>query len=80
MSRFEIERRHDFVLGFREATADDALILADIERRCPIVMGETSVHFDRGEDYMAATRLMEDCSIGLAHVDGVGRGRGIGGR
>ncbi len=70
-SRFEIERRHDFVLGFREATADDALILADIERRCPIVMGDVSVHFDRGEDYMAATRLMEDCSIGLASVDGV---------
>lgn len=71
MTRFEIERRHDFQLGFREATADDALILADIERRCPIVMGETSVHFDRGDDYMAATRLMEDCSIGLASVDGV---------
>ena len=71
MIRFEIERRHDFQLGFREATADDAAILADIERRCPIVMGETSVHFDRGDDYMAATRLMEDCSIGLASVDGV---------
>ena len=70
-SRFEIERRHDFQLGFREATAADAAILADIERRCPIVMGETSVHFDRGDDYMAATRLMEDCSIGLASVDGV---------
>jgi hypothetical protein len=71
MTRFEIERRHDFELGFREATAEDAAILADIERRCPIVMGETSVHFDRGADYMAATRLMEDCSIGLASVDGV---------
>lgn len=71
VSRFEIERRHDFQLGFREATAADAAILADIERRCPIVMGETSVHFDRGDDYMAATRLMEDCSIGLASVDGV---------
>ncbi len=69
--RFGIERKHDFELGFREATADDALILADIERRCPIVMGDVSVHFDRGEDYMAATRLMEDCSIGLASVDGV---------
>jgi hypothetical protein len=71
IARFEIERRHDFQLGFREATADDAAILANIERRCPIVMGETSVHFDRGDDYMAATRLMEDCSIGLASVDGV---------
>jgi hypothetical protein len=71
MSGFEVERRHDFELGFREATAADAATLADIERRCPIVMGETSVHFDRGDDYMAATRLMEDCSIGLASVDGV---------
>ncbi len=70
MSRFEIERRHDFQLGFREATVEDAAILADIERRCPIVMGDVSVHFDRGDDYMAATRLMEDCSIGLASVDG----------
>lgn len=71
MTRFQIERRHDFELGFREATAADAAILADIERRCPIVMGDVSVHFDRGDDYMAATRLMEDCSIGLASVDGV---------
>ena len=71
MTRFEMERRHDFQLGSREATAADAAILADIERRCPIVMGETSVHFDRGDDYMAATRLMADCSIGLASVDGV---------
>ena len=71
IARFEIERRHDFQLGFREATAADAAILADIERRCPIVMGDVSVHFDRGDDYMAATRLMEDCSIGLASVDGV---------
>ncbi|HLY80622.1 MAG TPA: hypothetical protein VKQ70_14675 [Caulobacteraceae bacterium] len=46
LTRFELERRHDFQLGFREATAADAAILADIERRCPIVMGDTSVHFD----------------------------------
>lgn len=71
MTRFRTERRYDFELGFREATAADAAILADIERRCPIVMGDVSVHFDRGDDYMAATRLMEDCSIGLASVDGV---------
>ncbi|MGA0601347.1 hypothetical protein ACO2Q3_11655 [Caulobacter sp. KR2-114] len=69
-SAFRIERRYDFQLGFREATAADAAILADVERRCPIVMGDVAVHFDRGEDYMDATRLMEDCSIGLASVDG----------
>jgi hypothetical protein len=71
MATFQIERLHEFQLGFREASAADAAILADIERRCPIVMGDVSVHFDRGEDYMAATRLMEECSIGLASVDGV---------
>jgi hypothetical protein len=71
ITSFQIERKHDFQLGFREATAADAAILADIERRCPIVMGDVSVWFDRGDDYMDATRLMEDCSIGLASVDGV---------
>ncbi|HWA61239.1 MAG TPA: hypothetical protein VG939_07680 [Caulobacteraceae bacterium] len=71
LTGFAIERRYDFELGFREATPEDALILADIERRCPIVMGDVSVHFDRGEDYMDATRLMDDCSIGLASVDGI---------
>jgi hypothetical protein len=68
---FRVERKHAFQLAVREATPDDALTLADIERRCPIVMGDTSVWFDRGADYFAATRLMEDCTIGLASVDGV---------
>lgn len=71
MTRFDIQRRHDFKLEVREATAADAAILADIERRCPIVMGETSTYIDRGHEYLASTRLMEDCTIGLASVDGV---------
>jgi hypothetical protein len=71
MTSFALERLHEFKLDVREATAADALTLADIERRCPIVMGETSVWFDRGADYLAATRLMEDHTIGLASVDGV---------
>jgi hypothetical protein len=66
-----VDRRHDFKLEVREAVEADALTLADIERRCPIVMGETSAWFDRGADYFAVTRLMEDCTIGLASVDGV---------
>jgi hypothetical protein len=68
---FRFERRHDFKLEVREAGPDDALIVADIERRCPIVMGDTSVWFDRGADYFAFSRLLEDCTVGLASVDGV---------
>jgi hypothetical protein len=71
MARFDIERRHDFKLEVREATSADAAILADIERRCPIVMGDTSIYIDRGAEYLASTRLMEDCTIGIASVDGV---------
>src|SRR5439155_24362692 len=48
MLTFNVERRHDFRLEVREATAADALVVADIERRCPIMMGETSTWFDRG--------------------------------
>jgi hypothetical protein len=69
---FRFERRHDFKLEVREAAGPgDALIVADIERRCPIVMGDTSVWFDRGADYFAFSRLLEDCTVGLASVDGV---------
>jgi hypothetical protein len=71
MSSFNVERKHDFRLDVREAGRDDALIVADIERRCPIVMGDTSVWFDRGERYFDFSRLLEDCTVGLASVDGV---------
>ncbi len=65
------QRQFEFKLEVREATAADASILADIERRCPIVLGDIHVHFDRGNDYFAFKRLMEDCTIGIASVDGV---------
>ena len=65
------QRQFEFKLDFREATVADAPILADIERRCPIVLGATHVHFERGNDYFAFARLMEDCAIGLASVDGI---------
>ena len=35
------------------------------------MLGETEVYFDRGDDYLAFSRLMEDCTIGIASVDGV---------
>jgi hypothetical protein len=65
------QRQFEFKLEVREATEADAFILADIERRCPIVLGDTHVHFDRGSDYFAFARLMEDYTIGIASVDGV---------
>src|SRR5258708_39289305 len=52
------ERQFEFKLEVREATEADAPILADIERRCPIVLGDTRVHFDRGSDYFALPRLI----------------------
>lgn len=71
IEQLRFERQHDFKLEVREAAGpDDALIVADIERRCPIVMGDTSVWFDRGERYFDFSRLLEDCTVGLASVDG----------
>jgi hypothetical protein len=64
------ERINDFKLETRDATEADAHILAELERRCPIVLGDTKIWFDRGKDYFAFTRLMEEFSIGLAFVDG----------
>jgi hypothetical protein len=71
MLTIRIDRKHDFKLEVREASEADALVLADIERRCPIVMGDTSVWFERGASYFDFSRLMEDCTVGLASVDGV---------
>ena len=64
------ERITDFDLLVREAMPADAAILADVERRCPIVVGDTRLWFDRGDDYFAGVRLMEDPTVGLAFVDG----------
>jgi predicted N-acetyltransferase YhbS len=66
----EWRRVHDFELAVREATPADAALLADVERRCPIVVGDTSLWFDRGEAYFDGVRLMEDATVGLASVDG----------
>ncbi|HKN02127.1 MAG TPA: hypothetical protein VJX23_16555 [Candidatus Binataceae bacterium] len=65
------ERQYDFKVEVREAVEADGPTLADIERRCPIVLGETKIYFDRSADYFAFARLMEDRTIGLASVDGV---------
>ena len=70
ITRLDLERINDFVLEVREATPADGAILADVERRCPIELDDTRYWFDRGEDYFAFARLMEDCTVGLAFVDG----------
>jgi predicted N-acetyltransferase YhbS len=53
----------------RKATEADGQALAEIEQRCPIVLGDTSMYFDRSNDYFAFTRLMEEATIGIAFVD-----------
>ena len=69
--RAEWQQQFEFKLSVREATEADASILSDIEQRCPIVLGDKQIYFDRGKDYFAFTRLMEDCTIGIASVDGI---------
>jgi len=65
------QRLFEFNVEVREATEADSQVLAEIERRCPIVLDDRTVTFDRGEDYFAFARLMEDVTVGLGFVDGV---------
>jgi hypothetical protein len=71
ISRLDWERQFEFKLEVRDAEPADAPTLADIERRCPILLGDTKVYFERGNDYFAFARLMEEYVIGIASVDGV---------
>jgi hypothetical protein len=70
IAKTDWQREVDLKLEVRRATEADATALAEIERRCPIVLGGSSVYFDRGDDYFAFTRLMEDATVGIAFVDG----------
>jgi hypothetical protein len=55
----------------REATLADAAALADIERRCPIVLSDgVTMTIERGDDYFAFTRLMDDFLMAMGFVDG----------
>ena len=63
-------RVHDFDLQMIAATEEHAATLADIERRALVVLGDTTVATDRGEDYFAAARLIDDPTVFLAVVDG----------
>ncbi len=65
------ERILDFDVVSREATLADAAVLADIERRCPIVLSDgVTMTIDRGDDYFGYTRLMDDFLVALGFVDG----------
>jgi hypothetical protein len=65
------ERILDFEVVSREATLADAAVLADIERRCPIVLSDgVTMTIERGDDYFAFTRLMDDFLVALGFVDG----------
>ena len=64
------QRVYDFDLQIREATAADAETLAEIERGAAVVLGDTHIATDRGDDYFAAARLMEDVTVFLAEIEG----------
>ncbi len=69
IAKVDWQRQVDFKLEVRRATEADAAALAQIERRCPIVLDDTSIYFDRGDDYFAFARLMEEATVGIAFVD-----------
>ena len=65
------ERILDVDVVSREATLADAAVLADIERRCPIVLSDgVTMTIERGDDYFAFTRLMDNFLVALGFVDG----------
>jgi hypothetical protein len=68
--RQQFDRELDADVEVRQAVESDAAALAEIERRCPIVMSGKSMYFDRGADYFASKRLMEEATVGIALVDG----------
>ena len=65
------ERILDFEVMSCEATEADAAVLADLERRCPIVLSDgVTMTIERGDDYFAFTRLMDNFLVALGFVDG----------
>lgn len=70
-SELVYDRVHDFELVVREAGPQDAATLGDLERRCPIELGDgVRLWFDRGERYFDFVRLTDESVVGLATVDG----------
>ncbi len=55
----------------RRVVAADSVTLSDLERRAPMILGTgTKVVYDRGEDFLAFARLMEDSACFVAERDG----------
>ncbi len=54
----------------RLARPSDAAALRDVERRCPVVIGDVRVTYDRGEDHFAGARLVGDTDAAVAERDG----------
>ena len=71
ITRLAWDRVFEFEVTVREATEADGPDLAEIERQCPLVLDDATVTFDRGDDYFAFARLMEDVTVGMGFVDGV---------
>ncbi len=44
----------------REALESEGPVLADLERRSPLKIGSASITYDRGDDFFAFARLMEE--------------------
>ncbi|MGH7864705.1 MAG: hypothetical protein ACREQB_06935 [Candidatus Binataceae bacterium] len=78
ISKFEWERQIANRIQARAATVADAAVLSEIERQSPMVRGDLVQYFDRGEDYFAFARLMEDVTVGIVFVDGEPAGAGWG--
>ena len=54
----------------RPARPEDAAALRALELRCPIVMGDVRVTYDRGEDYFAGARLVGEADPMVAEQNG----------
>lgn len=54
----------------REAKESEGPILAELERRAPLKVGNASITYDRGDDFFAFARLMEETVNLVAEEDG----------
>ncbi len=54
----------------REAVQSEGPLLAELERRSPLTVGAVSITYDRGDDFFAFARLMEETVNLVAEEDG----------
>ena len=57
-------------IEIRQAEPSDASALNDLEVRAPMTLGTTTVVYDRGDDFLAFARLMEENVCFVAERDG----------